>query len=62
MENHNNKVSNSCKKNPRLTHKHRYVKFLSNGLMASRSGLSLILERYYIVYYNKVLNLRLGDY
>ena len=39
-DNNNNKLSNSCKKNPRLGHKHRYVKFRSNGLKATRSGLS----------------------
>ena len=40
MDNHDNKLSNSRKKNPKLGHKHRYTKFLSNGLKASRSGLS----------------------
>ena len=25
MDNHNNKLSNSCKENPKLGHKHRYV-------------------------------------
>ena len=32
MDNHNNKLTNSCKKNPRLGNKHRYITFLSNGL------------------------------
>ena len=37
MDNHD-KLSNSCVENPKLGH--RYVKFLSNGLKASRSGFS----------------------
>ena len=40
MDNHNKKLSNNCKKNPKLEHKHRYVSFLSNGLNAIQSGLS----------------------
>ena len=44
MDNHNNKLSNSCKKNPKLEHMHRYVTFLGNGLKASQSGLSFSLK------------------
>ena len=40
MNNHDNKLSNSCEENPKLGHNHRYVKFLSDGLRASRRGLS----------------------
>ena len=40
MDNHNNKVSHSCKKNPKLGLKHRYVTLLSSELKASQSELS----------------------
>ena len=40
MDNHDNKLSNSYEENPKLGPNHRYVKFLSNGLKASRRRLS----------------------
>ena len=40
MDNDDNKLDNSCEENPKFGHNHRYVKNLSNGLKASRRGLS----------------------
>ena len=39
MDNHDSKLSNSCEETLKLGNNHRYVKFLSNGLKASRRGL-----------------------
>ena len=49
MDNHNNKLSNTCEENLKLGHNHRYVKCLSNELKASRSGLSSSYKKCYIV-------------
>ena len=58
MNNHNNKLSNSCEENPKLGHNHRYVKFLSSGLKAGRSGLSFFYKS--TILYSVLLKLRLG--
>ena len=39
-DSHNNKPTYNNEENPKLGHNHRYVKFLSSGLKASRSELS----------------------
>ena len=57
MDNHNNKLSNSCVENLKLGHNHRYVKFLSDGL-ASRCGLSSFIKS--TTYYSIVLDLELS--
>ena len=53
--------SHNSEKNPKLGRNHRYVRFLSNGLKATRGGIVFLLEKYYIVQYSVVLNLKL-DY
>ena len=58
MDNHDNKLSNSCEENPKLGHNHRYVKFLSDGLRASRRGLSSTYKS--IKYYSIALKLKLS--
>ena len=60
MDNHNNKLSNSCEENPRLGHKQRYVKFLSNGLKATRSGLSSSYKKYCILQYSIEVKARIS--
>ena len=55
MDNHD-KLSNSCVENPKLGH--RYLKFLSNGLKASRSGLSSANKS--TTQYSIVLDLKLS--
>ena len=58
MDNHDNKLSNSYEENPKLGHNHRYVKFLSNGLKASRRRLSSTYKS--ITWYSIVLELKLS--
>ena len=58
MDNHDNKLNNSCEENPKLGHNHRYVKFLSDGLRASRRGLSSTYKsiKYYSIALKKVVS------
>ena len=60
MDNHNNKLRTSCEENPRLGHNHRYVKFLSNGLKATRSGLSSSYKKYCILQYSIEIKARIS--
>ena len=60
MDNHNNKLSNSCEENQGLGHKQRYVKFLSNGLKATRSGLSSSYKKYCILQYSIEIKARIS--
>ena len=45
-------TSDNNEENPKLGHNLGYVKFLSNGLKPSRSGLCSSLQNYYIVKYS----------
>ena len=60
MDNHNNKLRTSCEENPTLGHNQRYVKFLSNGLKATRSGLPSSYKKYYILQYNIEVKARIS--
>ena len=56
LRNHNNKPTYNSEENPKLGHNLGYVKFFSNGLKASRSGLCSSLQNYYIVKYSIKFN------
>ena len=60
IDNQNSKLRTRCKENPTLGHNQRYIKFLTNGLKATRSGLPSSYKKYYILQYNIEVKARIS--